>query len=204
VSDPYKRAGQIRHDLRRIRDHYDDALDGGQSTDESEVRAKTDAGEPVALAAIDARAGAHRDLMYWSRFILDEVNQGTIVHGPAFVTVEALAVFVDIWSLALCEQHPLDGDNLAKEVAKHAKLLEALAKGWQRKRIMIGACPEQILVVEDGFETFIHCTGTLHAVMDENDEGLLPTNVTCDATRDHQWSPWQWRDLGHRIGSFIA
>lgn len=202
--DPYKQAGTIRRDLRTIRDNYTAALDAGKAADDCDIRTDTDAGEPVNLAAVDARADAMRDLTYWTRFILDSVNEGTITHGPTIVDVDDLAAFIDIWTLALCEQHPLDGDNLAKESSRHAKILEALAKGWRRKHIEVGVCPEQVLIVDDGYETLIHCTGTLHAVMDEDDDGMLPANVTCDATRDHQWSPWQWHDLGRRLGTATA
>ena len=43
--------------------------------------------------------------------------------------------------------------------------------------------------------------GTLHAVTEEDDEGLLPPVVTCDADRDHSWTPWQWHALGRQIAS---
>lgn len=201
MKDPYTAAGAIRRSLITIRDYYEDALQGAPALDESDVKATSAAGEPVNLAAVDARNDAHRDLSYWARFILDEVNDGTVVHGPADVEVDTLTRFVDIWALAICEQHPLDGDNLVREMKRHAKLLEALAKGWRVKRIEVGRCPEVVMILDGELETLTPCMGTLHAVTEEDDEGLLPPVVTCDADRDHSWTPWQWHALGRQIAS---
>lgn len=199
MKDPYATAGLIRQSLITIREHYEGALEGPAATDESDVKATTAASEPVNLAAIDARNEAFRDLTYWTRFILDEVNDGTITHGPADVDVDTLTRFVDIWTLAICEQHPLDGDNLHKETKHHAKILEALAKGWRVKRIEVGRCPELTMILDGEVETIVRCDGTLHAVTEEDDEGLLPPVVSCDSDRDHKWTPWQWHALGRQI-----
>lgn len=201
MKDPYTAAGLIRRSLIKIREHYDDALHASPESDDSDVKSTSSAGEPVNLAAIDARNDAHRDLTYWARFILDEVNDGTITHGPTDVDVDTLTRFVDIWALAICEQHPLDGDNLLKETSRHAKLLEALAKGWRVKRIEVGRCPEIVMVMDGDLETLTPCAGTLRAVTEEDDDGLLPPVVTCDSDRDHSWTPWQWHALGRQIAT---
>jgi hypothetical protein len=204
MKDAHTTAGIIRRALITIRENYDGALEATPAPDDCDIQGATDAGEPVNLTAIDARNEAHRDLTYWARFILDEVNEGTVTHGPRDVDVEELTRFIDIWTLAICEQHPLDGDNLHKETARHAKVLEALAKGWRTKRIEVGRCPELTMTLDGEVETITRCAGTLHAVTEEDDDGLLPPVVTCDAERDHSWTPWQWHALGRQIEATTA
>ena len=204
--DPYHVAGHIRRDLWRIRDHYEAALTPAKGVDESGLTSHGQAGEPVPTTALDARHEARRDLAYWARFILDEVNGGTITTTPVeAASIHALVEFIDRWALALAEQMPDDADNLRTEASKHARRLEALAQGRRAKRIQVGRCPEQHLVTgDDGLETLTPCTGDLWAVLRHDDDGLLPSDVTCDNDREHTWTPWQWRDLGRRIGTSVA
>lgn len=201
MKDPFVAAGIIRRALITIRESYGPALTATPAPDDCDVKARTAAGEPVNITALDARNAALRDLTYWAGFILDEINDGTITHGPADLNIDTLTRFVDVWTLTICEQHPLDGDNLVKETTRHARVLEALAKGWRRKRIEVGRCPERIITMDGDVETIVACTGTLHAVTEEDDDGLLPPVVVCDHERDHAWTPWQWQALGRRIGA---
>jgi hypothetical protein len=200
--DPYTVAGHIRANLRLIRDHYDQALDPGRVNDDSDSRGGASGCEPVNLHTIDVRADTVRDLVFWVRFILDDLTNGptTGIYGTS---VDDMGAFIDTWALALAETLPDDADNLHKETARHGKELESLSKLWRSRRIQIpGRCPEQILTVSpDGVEEFKACTGDLEALFREEDKGLLPGRVECSATGDHQWTPWQWRDLGRRIGT---
>lgn len=202
--EPYKVAGRIRRSLRKVTDHYDDALIGPSGA-ASEIH--TDApGEPVDLARVQARHDTERDLRYWVRFILDEVNNGTItgrtIHASS---VTECAGFIDTWALALVEQLPKDGANLDREMAKHGDKLEAFALGWVQRRIEVGHCPDPIMWIDDsGREAFKTCDGNLWAVIREDDNGLLPAAILCDATPNHQWSPGMWASLGKRLGTFAS
>lgn len=205
MRDRFKQAAQIRADLYKIRDYYAPALIGSAAPDDCDVKSNTDAGEPVSLHAIDVRAETMRDLTYWCRFILDELNDGTITHGPTSLDVPTLVEYVERWTTLITGQMHDDADNLERDMQKHADDLEALAKGWVRKRIEVGACIAQFVTISpEGVEEFTPCKGTLHAVMVESDGGLLPSKVTCDGTMLHTWQPWEWHALGRALGTAVA
>lgn len=206
--DPYKVAGDIRANLRRIRDHYDTALDPGKANDDSLRSGGATNGEPVSLHTVDVRADTVRDLVFWVRFILDELPQHTTqddtdrrtIYGTS---IDDMGAFIDTWALQLAERMPEDAENCRKETGRHGRNLESLSKLWRSRRIQIpGRCPEQILHVSpEGVEEFTACTGDLWATMREEDAGMLPGRVECSVVGEHQWTPWQWRDLGRRIGT---
>ena len=203
MTEPYVVAGHIRRSLISIRDHYDAALTPPRVTDDSGARYQADSGEPVDLHAADVRREAARDLAYWCRYILDEVNGGTITTVVRAASITETTRFIDTWALALAEQLPLDADNCRDEMSKHARALEGLARGWRTKRIEVGRCPETIVTMVGDLEEMTPCTGTLWAEIREDDNGMLPTSIRCDAA-PHTWTPWQWRDLGRRLGSSVA
>lgn len=204
TDDAYAVAGFIRASLRLIRDHYDDAIDPGKLNDDSDPRGGNASGEPANLHAIDVRADTVRDLVYWVRFILDELEDGPSTRTIYGTSVDDMGAYIDTWALQLAEKMPTDADNCRREMKRHGANLESLSKLWHSRRIQIpGRCPEQILTVSrEGVEELLSCTGDLWATMREEDKGLLPGRVECSATGDHQWTPWQWRDLGRRIGTF--
>lgn len=197
--DPHTRAGHIRRNLLTIRDHYEQALHATASADESGIRGESRR-EPIPVRVLDARAEAHRDLASWVNFILMEVNGGTITRGPSGTDIHSLAEYVARWCQAICEQCPDDAENLEAEVKQHAGKLQALALGWQTKRIEVGQCPESYLTEDE--TTIVRCTGGLWAVMHSRDS-MLPQAVTCDAC-SRSWVPSQWRDLGRKLGRDIA
>ena len=201
--DPFTVAGHIRANLRLIRDHYDQALDPGRVNDDSDNRGGSTGCEPVNLHTIDVRADTVRDLVFWVRFILDDLTNGPSTRTIYGTSVDDMGAFIDTWALALAEQMPDDAENCRKETKRHGEQLEGLSKLWRSRRIQIpGRCPEQILTVSpEGVEEFKACTGELWATMREEDKGMLPGRVECSQTADHQWTPWQWRDLGRRIGT---
>lgn len=205
--DAHTRAGHIRRDLLTITDHYDQALHTPRAADESGIRGASSR-EPVPIRVLDARAEVHRDLHFWARFILDEINDGSISVGPRSTSIAHLAEFVGRWAQAVCEQAPDDADNLETEMRRHAGGLLALARGWSTKRIEIARCPEQTLVVvpypvTGDVEEFVPCTGSLWAILRSQDT-MLSKEVACDHDPAHAWQPWQWRDLGRRLGLTIA
>jgi hypothetical protein len=203
--DPYDVAGSIRRNLTQIVDNYDDALLNAKGA-ANEIRVFGGGCEPVSVHALDVRAAAHKDLAYWVRFALDELNGGTLtaqtVKGAA---VPDLAAFLTTWALALAEQLPDDADNLERDTGRHGSNLHALAKGWTERKMQIpGRCPVQILTVSPELvEELVPCTGTLWAVMREKDNGLLPRVVRCDQEDAHQWEPHDWRDLGRALGTSV-
>lgn len=192
---------RTRTHLATIRRYYDTALDGPKAVDESEIKSGA-APEPLSLDVLEARRDVLHDLHFWAKFILDEVNGGTIT-TTVQPTVPDMAAFIDRWCDLLIEQFPDDAANLEAETGKHARKLEALSKGWRTKRVQIGKCPEQTVTGEPGQETFEPCNGTLWALVREQDT-LLPEVIKCDADDDHQWLPWQWPALGRRLGGPIT
>lgn len=193
----------IRRALKDIGDYYEPVLTSPRQTDASGIRAGS-SGEPVNINALDTRAETYNDLHFWCRFILDEINEGTIrtVVRPA---VPDMIAFISRWVVQIVDQFPDDADNLRREMGRHAHHLEMLSRGWTVRRIEVGRCPEQRLVVVPGndglpVETFVPCTGTLWALLRSQDV-LLPKKVGCDLEDEHQWAPWQWPALGRRIGT---
>lgn len=205
MSDAYKVAGDIRRNLHTIRDYYEAALRGSRGADENAALQGADAGEPLNLHAVDTRRATHTDLSYWVRFILDNVNDGKITNRMRADGIPELSAFVDTWALALAEQLPDDAVNCANDTSRHGRALEGLAKGWASKRILIpGRCPELLFVVSaQGIEELVPCEGELWSVFREEDNGLLPRSVQCDADKSHEWEPHDWTALGRRIGTFI-
>ena len=121
--DAYTVAGHIRANLRLIRDHYDDALDPGKINDDSDPRPGGASGEPANLHAIDVRAQTVRDLVYWVRFILDELETGPSTRTIYGTSIDDMGAFIDTWALALAEQMPEDAENCRRETGRHGKAL---------------------------------------------------------------------------------
>jgi len=201
AADDLERANRkikrIREHLRYITVYYEPALNGGNpSDDENDRKSPRAAGEPASLEAITARSDAYRDLHFWCRFILDEINEGTIttIVRPE---IADMAGFIERWTTAIVDQFPDDADELDKDVRRHATKLENLAQAWGVKRIEIGRCPEWTITKDDP-DTLTRCTGDLWAIMQTADK-LLPKRIVCDQNGSHQWSPHSWRDLGRRL-----
>lgn len=192
---------KIRQSLAKIRRYYEPALTGPKAVDESGVRGVASP-EPVTLDVLEARRDVLHDLHFWCKFILDEVNDGTITRGPE-PTVTSMTEFIGRWCDLLLEQHPADGANLIDETGHHARKLESLAKGWRTKRVQIGKCPEQHLHADEhGREWFEPCRGELWAIVREQD-ALLPPKIRCDVDEGHEWGAWQFPNLGKRLGAPI-
>lgn len=220
--DPYIVAGHIRASLHRIRDHYDDAGDPPKHSDDSDPRKGDPARPPTDLHAIDVRRDTHHDLAFWTQFILDTVNAttdpdtgmtvGTITTKVDGSNVHALAAFVDTWALALAEQaDPDDALNCRRDMRGHGDRLRDIAQGVRTKRVTVGPCPELLMTVDEssGLEQISRCPGTIVSTLrerhpDDDEDGLLPQAITCTHDRDHKWSPWQWVDVGRRIGRQIG
>lgn len=192
---------EIRTNLRRIAVFYEPALDGKCSDDENDRRSPNAAGEPGPVEAISARTDAYTDLHFWCRFILDQVNEGTIrtIVRPE---IRDMVAFIERWSTALIDQWPEDSDNLRKDAYRHGEKLENLARGWSVKRIEIGPCPRFKEGPETESDMQLRCTGQLWAILQTADT-LLPKQILCDQEAQHRWSPHSWRDLGKQLDASL-
>ena len=109
-------------------------------------------------------------------------------------------------------------------VAKHATWLAAHGAagevadelGSLRRRAWSVAYPNGTKVVEvgpcpnhdysrptekdtSGVADWPRCPGTLRAIMRPRDEGLLPSEVVCDADPEHRWASSEWRQLDRLV-----
>jgi hypothetical protein len=152
VNDAPTLAGRIRRDLWQIVDYYDATLEpSNQSSGGSRVAASKEPPLPISAHILDTRAEAHRDLTYWTRFLLDEVrdiNDEPIQHGPGSIDVASLVPFIVTWVDWLVTNAPDDADNLATEAEKHARALYAIVFPPRREWLTIGDCP--VTVARDG------------------------------------------------------
>ena len=211
MNDPYVIAGHIRRALYGIIEHYDRAGDPPRVQDDGDPGREDPSSRPPAdLHAIDVRREAVRDLSFWVRFILDEVNNGDITTRVDGHDVPEMARFVITWALALAEQHPGDASGhreaCREELSAHARRLKAVAHGTRTRRIEVGPCPQVDLILDEdsGLEELKRCDGTIVATLterdpDNEDDGLLPQHLTCTIDGTHTWQPWQWADVGRQI-----
>jgi hypothetical protein len=198
MTDNYELVGSIRRDLQRIADNYDEALDPVRRAAGSPVKGSKEPPLPVSAHILDVRADAHRDLMFWARFLLDEVrdvNGAAITYRHGTDEVASLVAFVTVWVEWLVTNMPDDADNLATEAAQHARALRAVVEEIGARRFPIGAC------IEHGTSDMgerIPCPGQMRAVLRKTDD-LLPSEITCSLDAEHAWPASEWLRLGRRI-----
>jgi hypothetical protein len=198
MTDNYELVGSIRRDLQRIADNYDEALDPVRHATGSPVKGSKEPPLPVSAHILDVRAEAHRDLMFWARFLLDEVrdvNGDAITYRHGTDAIADLVAFVTVWVEWLVTNMPDDADNLATEAAQHARALRAVVEEIGARRFPIGAC------IEHGTSDMgerIPCPGQMRAVLRKTDD-LLPSEITCSLDAEHAWPASEWLRLGRRI-----
>lgn len=205
MNDAFVLAGRIRKNLVAINDYYAGALRGAKNGTTNGGGSSQASGEPVNLHAVDVRLNALNDLRYWTRFVLDEVNGGTITNRLDNDNASELVAFLNTWALALAEQMPDDAANLDQESHRHGLALRNLALGWATRRTRVSKrCPEMnLLVSTQGLEELVPCEGELWSTIREVDNGLLPRNVLCDRDPAHVWEAHDWLGLGKRLGRDI-
>ena len=204
-----RKTGDIRRALHRITDNYLATFDPGVLADEGERGGhNATSGEPVNLDHVQARSDAERDIRYWAHFVLDELKD-----GPTTATVHASDVLgcvtlIDRWADQIVTHHPDDADELRRNMRRHARRLRRIALSLRSKKILVGQCPELVLAGDVGMEELLRCQGVLFALLNEEEQDddsdqidLLPKRVVCDLEGDHAWTPWEWRDLGKRLGA---
>ena len=204
-----RKTGDIRRALHRITDNYLATFDPGTLADESEPgTSRAASGEPVNLDHVQARAAAEKDIRYWTHFVLDELED-----GPTTATVHASDILgcvtlIDRWAEQIVTHHPDDADGLRSDMRRHARRLRRIALSLRTKKIHVGQCPEIILTGDVGAEELTRCKGVLFALLNEEAQDddsdqidLLPQRVVCDLETEHAWTPWEWRDLGKRLGA---
>lgn len=200
MREAWQVAGSIRASLHKIRDHYAAADTRTQRIDESGIHAHADDTRiPINAVGMSAQQDALRDLHLWAGTVQRLL---ALTHTPR-TNLGALTAFLDAQAEQLAQQHPSDAGLLDDDLARHANRLEALANGWEARRIRIEPCPAREIVDQpDGTETSHACAGTLWAVMREADNGLLPRVVACDVWPDeHSWAPHEWVHLGRMLGT---
>lgn len=197
MTEPYAVAGHIRASLHGITDRYDEALSGTPPRDDSDAHTRrAEAPPPVSPHILDVRAETHHDLRFYALFVLEQVNGGSIATRVDGNSVTSLARFLDVWALALAEQHPADAEEARRDLGRHARALAAICNGDYTRRFAIpgGRCPEMVWRGEE----MVRCSGTLVAVMRQGDI-LLPRFVGCDREAGHQWAPSEWLGLGRML-----
>ena len=117
--------------------------------------------------------------------------------GPRANTGPDLALFLARHADWLARH--VAADDCVDELRRHARKVEAMAKGRRTRRVMLGGCPELVLDEEVYPPRIDPCIGSLVALV-HDEEDLLPAVVRCDVCRDHAWTPSQWVALGRKLG----
>ena len=186
MTDAHDLAGQIRRDLYGIVDNYDEALEPARRANGSQVKATREPPLPIGAHVLDVRAEAHRDLMYWTRFLLDEVkdvNGDPIQHGPLTIEPAALVPFIATWVDWLITNAPDDADNLAAEAAKHSRELRQLAAPQRPEWVSLGACPLDV----DSPDGPTPCGGQVRAMPGEDGQMAEATCRGCGVNAVVTW-----------------
>jgi hypothetical protein len=175
VSDTHAMVGVIRAACWSIRDHYEGSLDGPRRG--GNVGGSTASEEPplpVSVHVLDARRETHMDLAHYARVIYGEVRD---INGGEIQTRISddeqgqpleLAAFIDRWAQRLAEECPADAQRCAKELARHAAKLKALALPDRRDWMPIGDCP---VTVADADGNSVPCGAEVRAYNREDDSG---------------------------------
>jgi hypothetical protein len=188
-------AGQIRRNLYEISDYYDEALEPVRRASGSQVKVSKEPPLPISAAILDARMEAARDLAFWAWFILEEIRDinGDHMRSPWRLTMtpltpEVLVKFIVVWVDRIVTEFPDDADNLAREVADHARDLKAIVDPQRREWVSVGYCP--LTVAKDGES--VECGTRLRAVPGKD-------FITCRGCGHEDTVGW-WRSkiVGHR------
>jgi hypothetical protein len=134
-------------------------------------------GGPPRDAVVDARATIRHVLVAYCRLISEE--RGIALPGNDTDQLAAYVAMHAEWLAASDYAAPA-----ADELAGLASRSYGLAYPSGSKRVEVGPCPL--------------CAGTLTAYVRVADS-LLPSQVTCDTTEDHQWPADQWRALDRLV-----
>lgn len=191
-------AGQIRRDLKTIRENYDETLEPAKRTAGSQAIAATkEPPLPIGAHVLDVRIETFRNLHYWCSFILDNMrgNDGTELTTKVELTVYGMTVFVGTWAEQIMDNFPDDAVNLAREAGKAARGLSGIVQETGVRRFTIGGCPEH--GTSDMGER-IPCPGELRAMLRKDDD-LLPSELACSVDAEHRWTASEWMQLGRRM-----
>lgn len=200
--DPIERGYLLAAHRDRIRTRLTDALDmlahhwtgamhppAGQH---SGRRTQPASRPPTPIGPTSVRDAAWRDLRSWCQLVMDERDLHT---APQAQTGAGLARWLTTHADWLAAHEA--GKDCADEMARHARLIRDLDRGYHARRFQLGPCVEDVHD-EAGVETY-RCTGSLWALMRQEDD-LLPDKVACDAVEEHVWRPGEWARLGVRMG----
>jgi hypothetical protein len=104
----------------------------------------------------------------------------------------------------------LAAHSVAGEVADELSSLRRRAWGIAypngTKVLTAGTCPLGAHVVCEelpagfiGPPMAVEMSGTLHAILRPQDEGLLPSEVVCTVNPEHRWAASEWRQLDRLV-----
>lgn len=194
----YELTGAIRRSLMSIRDNYEAALEPAKrGHGGSTVKASKEPPMPISAHILDVRLDTFHDLHYWCSFILENMRgaNGAALATHVELTIDGMTAFVNTWADRIVTDFPDDGQNLGKEVAKHARNLSGIVQETGVRKFPIGGCPEH--GTSDMGER-IPCPGELRAMLRKDDD-LLPSEVACSVDEEHRWAAREWMQLGRRI-----
>lgn len=133
---------------------------------------------PVPIGVLSLRRRAYEQLGGWTIFVYRQRKLHTVIDLANVVAVCAFLVIHADW---------LAGRRDAVEqIGAIAADITELVEQTAPHRILVGRCPD--------------CAGKLIAIL-RNDDALLPSELRCNLSATHVWTPSQWTGLGDRINS---
>lgn len=163
---------------------------------------KPGSGGPPRDAVVEQRATIRHVLVSWCRLVSEE--RGISLPGNDTGDLAAYLVRHAEW-LAACDY----ADEVADELAGLASRAYGLAYPSGSRRIRVGPCPrcggvpgphgQAIQRLPLGFIGPPNRSGCLVAVVREQDQDKLPSEVACDLVGEHKWDAIQWRQLDREV-----
>jgi len=184
---------QIVTDLRHIRTCWPVML---TLTADTGGRGGDPAKPPIPAHVLSVRRETAECLASWARMVAEERDLHT---GLDAGDAHAVAGFLITHSEWLVDHEA--GRDACSEVGRWAQQCLDIVERNQVRRYRIGPCPERT-EDEDGTDLG-PCPGTLYALIRAADT-MLPKFVVCDGPQLHTWDPYQWRELGRRLGTAVA
>ncbi|WP_217403975.1 helix-turn-helix domain-containing protein [Catellatospora tritici] len=170
----------FKSDLRSIPELYqgcESVLDAA-SPEAERVSGTPSFGIKLNTAAVDARDMVRARLRAWSELVRTE--RGC---GPSSPSVTAMAAFLRLHADWLCGHHA--AVDAVAEMAETAAAARRVVNPSGVRKFRVSRC-----VVGD-------CEGELVATVQAGSD-RLPGEVRCDASAEHVWSAYQWRELDRR------
>lgn len=160
-------------------------------------------GPPVPRDKVVAiRTEIRHVLVGWCRLVGDERGH----HLPAD-EVSAMGAYVAKHATWLAAHGA--ADEVSEELGSLRRRAWSIAYPNGTKVVEVGLCPRDVTTdFVNGLGWQITetrpCPGPLRAIMRPRDEGLLPSEVVCDADPEHRWASSEWRQLDRLVARRAA